>query len=248
MTTMDIVSKRLQLKRSLSPWRLATIGVVGLMVAISGCASPGVDDPTPAASQTLAPVGPSAQVGPSADEGDVRTTDDVRASDADGTPSGSNNSPATESEAFSDAEMAATPRPTPAVGPEPALSDEEIRETYGVDESEPADSVVGTLCNLSRPHFSELGDRIVVDGAIDDQMLRMAALSLSDDLGVWEGLAWQYPELSKDFDTARDIYAHWEYAVGLADAGDAAGALGQITAAAILIQDLPNGDVAEVGC
>lgn len=138
--------------------------------------------------------------------------------------------------------------PTPAEQPEPALSQDEIRETYGTGEPEPAESMVGTLCNLNRPHLEELSARVVVEGQLDDQMLRLAALSLSDDLGVWEGMAWQVPEAESEIEVAREIYAHWEYAVGLVDAGDQETAMDEWDAAAELLAVLPPGDVSEVGC
>ncbi len=130
----------------------------------------------------------------------------------------------------------------------PAIPNDEIREIYGPDSPEPAEGVVGTLCNLNRPHLEELSARVLVEGQLDDQMLRIAALSLSDDLGVWEGLAWQVPSAEDEIEMAREIYAHWEYAVGLVDAGDQQGALEEWNAAVDLVEDLPAGDVAEVGC
>lgn len=139
-------------------------------------------------------------------------------------------------------------QPTMQQPPEPALSDDEIRETYGDDEPEPAEPVAGTLCNLSRSHFEALSAKVVSGEAIDDSMLRLAALSLSDDLGVWEGISWQFPDLGAELDTAREIYAHWEYAIGLVDVGDSDAALVELANADDLIEGLPGEDVAEVGC
>lgn len=158
---------------------------------------------------------------------------------------------ATSPTGTSDAETEQEPEavvPTPAEQPEPALSEDEIRETYGTGEPEPAESMLGTLCNLNQPHLEELSARVVVDGQLDDQMLRLAALSLSDDLGVWEGMAWQVPGAEGEIEVAREIYAHWEYAVGLVDAGDQETAMDEWDAAAELLAALPPGDVSEVGC
>lgn len=160
-------------------------------------------------------------------------------------------------EATSDTDQNAAPeagtdesemQPSLQAPPEPALSDDEIRETYGAEEPEPAEPVAGTLCNLSRSHVENLSAQIVSDGVIDDGMLRLAALSLSDDLGVWEGISWQLPELDEELDTARQIYSHWEFAIGLVDVGDTDAALAQLNIADGLIADLPGEDVAEVGC
>lgn len=140
------------------------------------------------------------------------------------------------------------PLPTPAAQPQPALSEEEIRATYGSDEPEPAESMVGTLCNLNRPHLEQLSERVVAESQLDDQMLRLAALSLSDDLGVWEGMAWQVPDAAEEIETAREVYAHWEYAVALVDAGDQTSAMEEWNTATTLIAGLPAGDVTEVGC
>ncbi len=154
----------------------------------------------------------------------------------------------TDAQESNNSQAAETPIPTPDDQPEPALSQEEIRETYGKNQPEPAESMVGTLCNLNRPHLEELSAHVVVDGQLDDQMLRFAALSLSDDLGVWEGLSWQMPGAEEEIEVAREIYAHWEYAVGLIDAGDHQTAMDEWNAAAELVNGLPSSDIIEVGC
>lgn len=140
------------------------------------------------------------------------------------------------------------PPPTPAEQPEAALSDDEIRETYGAGAPEPAESMVGTLCNLNRVHLEELSESMATGLQLDDQMLRLGALSLSDDLGVWEGMVWQVPEATKELEVAREVYAHWEYAIALVDAGDDQSAMAELNAAEELIQGLPAGEVGEVEC
>ncbi|WP_162802273.1 hypothetical protein [Ornithinimicrobium murale] len=112
----------------------------------------------------------------------------------------------------------------------------------------PADEVLGTLCNLRQSHVELLSSRILVDGQIDVQMLRLAALSLSDDLGVWEGIAWQYADLEDELDAARSVYGHWEYAIGLTDVDDVDAAVEQIEEAELVIDTLPGDEVVEVGC
>lgn len=138
-------------------------------------------------------------------------------------------------------------QPSLQAQPEPALPGEEIRETYG-DNPSPADSVEGTLCNLTQEHLSQLSEATRSEGAPDEQMLRLSALSLSDDLSVWEGIAWQYPDLEGDIEVARQIYAHWEYAIGLLDVGDDGAAVAELTAADQLIAGLPSNEAIEVGC
>lgn len=143
---------------------------------------------------------------------------------------------------------ATAPLPTPAAPPEPALSNDEIREIYGTDDPELAESMVGTLCNLNRVHLGELSEGVVTGPKIDDQMLRLAALSLSDDLGVWEGMAWQVPEATKEIEVAREVYSHWEYAIALVDAGNDQLAMTEFNTAEELIQGLPAGEVGGVEC
>lgn len=224
--------------------------VIGLL-ATGGCS---VDDADGAAEPTSSSSpGTQSQTAQHATAEDSGTPSETGESATPPSPSDSESPQAAANSPMdtSDAESGQEPEalvPTPAEQPEPALSEDEIRETYGTGEPQPAESMVGTLCNLNQPHLEELSARVVVDGRLDDQMLRLAALSLSDDLGVWEGMAWQVPDAEDEIEVAREIYAHWEYAVGLVDAGDQETAMGEWDAAAELLEALPPGDVSEVGC
>lgn len=231
--------------RSLPPLLVLTL------VVLTGCS---VDNATgasgPTSTQAASPGGEAAPTPTAADQALPATgtggSDPPRTTESESVPEGDGST--TETRVSETARESEAPLPTPADQPEPALSEEEIRETYGTGAPEPAESMVGTLCNLNRPHLEELSARVVVDGKLDDQTLRLAALSLSDDLGVWEGMAWQVPGVEDEIEVAREIYAHWEYAVGLVDAGDQETAMDEWDAAAELVGALPTGDVSEVGC
>lgn len=241
--------------RSRARW--AGFGVAFLVLAsLSGCSGATPDrseaaEGVPAASTTSGSSAPSATPAQSDAGGQSEAESGASTSSASTEPSPAEagaSSSADETVGPETSPQESDPQPTLQQPPEPALSDDEIRETYGEDEPEPAEPVAGTLCNLSRTHLEGLSSQIVNDGAVDDGMLRLAALSLSDDLGVWEGISWQFPDLGAELDTARQIYAHWEYAIGLVDVGDADAALAELATADDLIEGLPGEDVAEVGC
>ena len=227
---------------------LAPLIVFGLL-AVGGCSDDNAQGDAAtsndAAGQThQSPPAPS----PAATPADQVEEPDGTSASGNGTEPGAEDTEESSPATGATVDSSDAPVPTAAEQPEPALSDEEIRETYGADAPEPAESMLGTLCNLNGPHLEKLSAQVMVDGTLDDQMLRLAALSLSDDLAVWEGLAWQLPDAADEIDVAREIYAHWEFAVGLVDAGDPQSAIEEWNAAGDLIDALPAGDVAEVGC
>lgn len=131
--------------------------------------------------------------------------------------------------------------------PEPALSNEEIREIYG-DERAPAAHVEGTFCNLRQSHLEQLSSRAISGGQVNDQMLRLALVSLGDDLAVWEGVVWQFPEVESEFESARAIYGHWYYAVALLDHGEADAAHQEFLAAQKVIDGWPEEAVNDGQC
>lgn len=234
-------------------WHPVKIVIVSvLLVGATACSAPGpaADDMTQGQG-SLTVDGQKASVASSPDSVSAPSESSVPAVDE----SADSGSDAQQTEAASgevdEGDQTIAPEdkvPTPVTQPEPALSEDEIKETYGAEEPAPAESMIGTLCNLRQSHLERLSSQIVVNGMVDDQMLRMAALSLSDDLAVWEGLAWQYPNLAAELDSVREIYGHWEFAIGLTDVGDVDGALQELEAAATVIRTLPSEDVAEVGC
>lgn len=236
--------------------RLCALGV--LIALTAGCSGAGADPPAGSAMRGAASVvgesDAAASTGPlPAPTQDVASTEETE-------PSGSSDatSPGTSTDVEVEVETEADPSPAqpsiPAEAqptfqeqPEAALPDEEIRETYA-ENPPPADSVEGTLCNLTQAHLAQLSAATRRAGSIDDQNLRLAALSLSDDLSVWEGVAWQYPELAADIEAARTVYAHWEFAIGLHDTGDLVAAAEELEAADELIDTLPDAEALEVGC
>lgn len=234
--------------------RLGTIGV--LLALTTGCSGAGADTPAGSATREAASVVAEQDAAEPGASLPVTTAEPTSTQAAAPSSTSDATSPATssdaevETEADPSAEQPSVPeeaQPTFQEQPEAALSDEEIRETYA-DNPPPADSVQGTLCNLTQAHLAQLSAATTTHDSIDDQMLRLAALSLSDDLSVWEGMAWQYPELASDIEAARTVYAHWEFAIGLHDTGDPAAAVAELKAADELIDTLPDAEALEVGC
>lgn len=185
--------------------------------------------------------GPSARASESSSGKDGKTDDDSSAG-----PSARTSEPPSGKDGRTDDDSSAE-KPTLEPRPEADLSDEEIRDIY-TDDAEPGRTVTATLCNLHQGRLDLLEKHIVSRDGIDDSNLRLALISLGDLLGVWEGLTWQLPEAAADIETAREVYASWDFALALQESGDSAGAQEQLDAASEAIDRLPADPDAELGC
>lgn len=138
---------------------------------------------------------------------------------------------------------------TPELQERPAAEDsnEGILSEYP-DDPPPADEVAGTLCNLTKDHLEMMNSHVSDSPELDEPGLRLALISLGDQLETWEGISWHFPETQPHIETAQSIYSHWEYALGLLDIGDEVEAQQQLNLATALIDTLPGAAVAEAGC
>lgn len=147
----------------------------------------------------------------------------------------------------------ATPGPeeSPTLEPRPAAVEEEtdeVLEEYP-DDPEPADEVLGTLCNLTQAHMEELDQRLVGGGGNPrPENLRLALISLGDDLAVWEGIAWHVPRYADHIVTAQRIYERWDLGLALLESGDRAAAQQQLEEASQAIGTLPGQGARQLGC
>lgn len=133
--------------------------------------------------------------------------------------------------------------PRTASQPEPDYADDagaDLQQFDYPDDPEPAESIVGTLCNLNQTHFEGL--RVTRDGEpVVDDNLRTVLVGLSDLLGAWETLRNHYPDSVPDIDTAREIYELWDEAVLNVDNGDLDAAQTAMDEAESLLEELPDG-------
>lgn len=102
----------------------------------------------------------------------------------------------------------------------------------------PADSTLGTLCNLNQAYLAGL--RTVSGGtAVVDDTLRTTLVGFSDLLSEWEMLRPHFPEHEADFDRAQALYEAWDRAVLSEENGDSGGARNAMAEAEDLLDELP---------
>ena len=143
---------------------------------------------------------------------------------------------------------AIAPASTPAGepdGPDPAPTTEPNLADF-TSEPPPAEELAATLCNLTSEYMGELSSLARPD---EPENLRLAVLSLRDNITVWEGIRGHYPETWDDVERAKRILEHWYDALGYADTGDVDDAQGAIEVADGEIAELPSaGEHAELPC
>lgn len=91
---------------------------------------------------------------------------------------------------------------------------------YDYDEDiQPADSIVATLCNLNREYLQGLSPGHDGEEFPGDQ-LRMATLSLGDNVSIWDSVKFDYPEVEQDIATTAMVHDLWSEALVAADNND----------------------------
>src|SRR5690625_341623 len=104
------------------------------------------------------------------------------------------------------------------------------------DDPMPADSIVGTLCNLNQEYLSALYEHATEES---DEGLRMALIGFSDLLGEWESLRAHFPDREEDFDRAGALYDAWDKALLSEENGDSKAADEAMAEAETLLRELP---------
>lgn len=135
-------------------------------------------------------------------------------------------SPSTEttSQAPAPAGQEAAPEPGTAGeasgGPEPDYSEdagEDMKEYVYTDIAPPADTTVGTLCNLTQEFLAGIRGP---DTDAPGPDLRTTLLGLEDLLSEWTVLRPHYPDRAEHFDAAQEAYEAWDEAVWHAENGE----------------------------
>lgn len=129
-------------------------------------------------------------------------------------------------------------------------TDEESRDDSGSkdpsqeydyeDEPEPAPELAATLCNLDADYFKNLRGTDSSGKAVADDSLRMAVLSLGDNLSLWIDLQRSFPDVADDVARAQKIYDYWDEALLQADNGDPDAAQKAMERAEVEIDRLPG--------
>lgn len=235
---------------------LAT-GLMVLALTVSGCAAPGTNSDGSApqaeagavsqeeASSSGLPETSTPADEPTEDTPEATTGADVSDAPSEDTPAATTGSDA--SDAPSEDTSAATAE---ADGPHPVIGDTpdppvevEVSET-GDDVTyapgpPPDASMSGTLCNLDREFIGALAAG-ATGGPNTSDDLRLATVSLTDSLSLWNELTVHYPESTEDVDRAGQILAHWQEAVQAADVGDTDSFDEAVAAAEAEIVQLPS--------
>lgn len=244
----------------------AGVVLLGLLVApLTACT--GEDEAAPATSTVEQPAGAAGggtapRADPGADGADPTEPSETSPAQETASPRTSVSSgpeptaaPGTDPPATGSAEPPppsaadATQEDEPSLQPRPTadLSDEEIRVVYD-DDAAPGEAVTATLCNLTRDHLELVESQVSGADGLDAATLRLALISLGDDLSVWEGLTWHLPGSADDIRSAQDVYSRWEFALALLESGDPVRAQEEFDVAARTIDALPDDPGVEVGC
>lgn len=104
------------------------------------------------------------------------------------------------------------------------------------DDPIPADSTIGTLCNLNQEYLSSLHERATEES---DDGLRTALVGFSDLLGEWEILRPHFPDREEDFDRAEALYDAWDRALLSEENGDSKAAEEAMAEAKKILRELP---------
>lgn len=107
------------------------------------------------------------------------------------------------------------------------------------EDIQPADTIVATLCNLNREYLQGLSPGREGEEFPGDQ-LRMATLSLGDNVSIWESIKYDYPEVEQDIETTAMVHHLWSEALVAADNNDLELANDLLREADQEIQDLPE--------
>lgn len=119
----------------------------------------------------------------------------------------------------------------------------DLPEYVYTDIAPPADTTVGTLCNLSQEFLAGIRGPAT---SVPSPNLRTTLLGFEDLLQEWVVLEPHYPEHAEDFETAREVFEYWQEAVWHAENGESEEAGEAMAAAETALSKLP--ETAPEGC
>ena len=108
------------------------------------------------------------------------------------------------------------------------------------EEVEPAETLVGTLCNLNAKFLRSLRSEDASGTPIVDDNLRYAILSLGDSVSLWRDLVLSYPDTADGVAVADRVLEHWDNAFLAQENGQDAEAQQQMQLAESAIDELPE--------
>lgn len=133
---------------------------------------------------------------------------------------------------------------------EPSPDDEVVSTTPEFeypDDPPPAEEIVSTLCNLDQEYIGSLRAESADGRPVVDENLRLAVISMMDNLLLWDSLRPHYPETGDAIDTAWRIHDLWHEALLFYESGDAEAASLAMEEADREISNLPSVDSADSG-